>query len=110
MITDPSSLLRGTLDVLVLKALALGELHGLGVSKRIEQMTRGAFEIGPGSLFPALHRLEDAGNLAARWGPSETNRKAKYYRLTPSGKRRLENEIRQWKDFARTIGYALEAI
>ena len=109
MITDQSSLLRGALDILVLKALALGELHGLGVSKRIEQITRGAFEIGPGSLFPALHRLEAAGSLAARWGPSETNRRAKYYRLTPAGRRRLEGEIRQWTRFAGTISYALES-
>lgn len=108
MVTDQTSLFRGTLDILVLKALALGELHGLGVAKRIEQITRGEFEIGPGSLFPALHRLEAAGSLAARWGPSETNRKAKFYRLTPAGRRRLDGEVRQWVRFAGTIGHALE--
>jgi transcriptional regulator len=109
MITGETNLFRGTLDVLVLKALALGELHGLGVAKRVEQITRGAFEIGPGSLFPALHRLEAAGSVAARWGPSETNRRAKYYHLTAAGRRRLAAEIRQWSRFAGTINYALEA-
>jgi transcriptional regulator len=110
MLTDQSALLRGSLDLLVLKALALEELHGLGVSKRIEQITRGAFEIGPGSLFPSLHRLEAAGCLASRWGPSESNRRAKYYRLTAAGRRRLDAETRQWKRFALTMSVALEAI
>ena len=109
MITDETNLFRGTLDVLVLKALVAGELHGLGVAKRVEQITRGAFDVGPGSLFPALHRLEAAGSVAAHWGPSEANRRAKYYRLTAAGRRRLDAEIRQWKSFVGTINYALEA-
>jgi PadR family transcriptional regulator, regulatory protein PadR len=73
-----TSLLQGTLDLLILKSLALGELHGLGVSRRIDQITRGTFRVGPGSLFPALHRLEDAGWLTARWDNSENKRKAKF--------------------------------
>src|SRR5687767_1706919 len=77
-----TNLLQGTLDLLILKALALGELHGLGVSQRIEQSTRGTCSVGPGSLFPDLHRLESNGWLSAEWGASENNRKAKYYKLT----------------------------
>ena len=105
---DENNVLRGTLDLLILKALALGELHGVGVSKRIEQMTRGTFDVGPGSLFPALHRLEAAGRLTARWGASDTNRRAKFYRLTAAGKRRLEAETRQWEHIAGVIRLALE--
>jgi PadR family transcriptional regulator, regulatory protein PadR len=104
-----TNLLQGTLDLLILKALALGELHGLGVSRRIDQITRGTFSVGPGSLFPALHRLEDAGWLTARWGPSENNRKAKYYRLTRSGMKQLQIETGQWKRVALAISFALEA-
>ena len=104
-----TNLLQGTLDLLILKALALGELHGLGVSRRIEQITRGTFAVGPGSLFPALHRLEAAGRLGARWGASENNRKAKYYRLTAAGKRQLDVEAGNWKRIAVAISFALEA-
>jgi PadR family transcriptional regulator PadR len=103
-----TNLLQGTLDLLILKALALGELHGLGVSRRIEQITRGTFDVGPGSLFPALHRLETAGKLAARWGASENNRRAKYYKLTAAGKRQLDVETGHWKHIADAISYALE--
>ncbi len=102
-------LLQGTLDLLILKALALGELHGLGVSRRIEQITNGTFQVKPGSLFPALHRLEEAGWLASSWGASENNRKAKYYRLTPAGRRQLDSEIGQWKRIALAITLALQA-
>jgi PadR family transcriptional regulator PadR len=104
-----TNLLQGTLDLLILKALALGELHGLGVSRRIEQITRGTFDVGPGSLFPALHRLEAAGKLNARWGASENNRRAKYYRLTAAGKRQLDIETGHWKNIAIAISFALEA-
>jgi PadR family transcriptional regulator, regulatory protein PadR len=102
-----TNLLQGTLDLLILKALALGELHGLGVSRRIDQITRGTFAVGPGSLFPALHRLEDAGSLSSRWGPSENNRKAKFYRLTKAGIKQLQVETGQWKRVATAISYAL---
>ena len=78
--SEQAKLLQGTLDLLILKALALGELHGLGVSRRIEQITNGTFQVKPGSLFPALHRMEEAGWLVAKWGESESNRRAKYYR------------------------------
>src|SRR3990172_3982755 len=87
------SLLQGTLDLLILKALVSGELHGLGVSRRIDRMTGGTFVVQPGSLFPALHRLEEAGWLASSWGPSENNRRAKYYRLTKAGTRQLGGEV-----------------
>src|SRR3954447_6393231 len=97
MPTAQANLLQGTLDLLILKTLALGELHGLGVSRRIEQITRGTFDVGPGSLFPALHRLEAAGRLASRWGPSENNRRAKYYTLTASGRRQLDLETGHWR-------------
>jgi transcriptional regulator len=84
----PANLLQGTLDLLILQALTVGELHGLGVARRVEQMTKGTFEVKPGSLFPALHRMEEAGWVVSAWGQSENNRRAKYYRLTASGRRR----------------------
>ena len=104
-----TDLLQGTLDLLALKALALGPLHGLGVSRRIEQITRGTFRVKPGSLFPALHRMEEAGWLESSWGESENNRRAKYYRLTRAGRRQLEAEIESWRRIALAIGGALEA-
>ena len=104
-----ADILPGTLDLLILKALALGELHGLGVSGRIEQITRGTFDPGPGSLFPALHRLEAGGRLSSRWGPSENNRRAKYYKLTAAGRRQLDVETGHWKRVAVAIAFALEA-
>ena len=109
MAASQTNLLQGTLDLLILKALALGELHGLGVSRRIEQITRGTFSVGPGSLFPALHRLESARRLGSRWGPSENNRKAKYYWLTAAGKRQLDVETGHWRRIAVAISFALEA-
>ena len=106
---SPTNLLQGTLDLLILKSLALGELHGLGVSRRIEQITRGTFRVKPGSLFPALHRMEEAKWLAAEWGASENNRRAKYYRLTAAGRRQLETEVGEWKRIAVAIAFALQA-
>lgn len=103
-----SDLLQGTLDLLVLKALALGPLHGLGVSRRIEQMTKGTFQVKPGSLFPALHRMEEAGWLASSWGESENNRRAKYYRLTKAGQRQLKVETEGWERIALAIANALQ--
>lgn len=102
-------LLQGTLHLLVLKSLALGELHGLGVSNRIEQMTKGTFKVKPGSLFPALHRMEEAGWLESSWGESENNRRAKYYRLTTAGRRQLETETEEWKLISVAITSALKA-
>ena len=102
-------LLQGTLDLLVLKALALGPLHGLGVSGRIEQITKGTFVVKPGSLFPALHRMEEAGWLESSWGESENNRRAKYYRLTKAGRRQLEAETEDWRRISVAITGALKA-
>lgn len=104
-----TDLLQGTLDLLVLKALALGPLHGLGVSRRIEQITKGAFQVKPGSLFPALHRMEQAGWLSSSWGESENNRRAKYYQLTKAGRRQLEAETEGWQRISLAIASALKA-
>ena len=102
-------LLQGTLDLLILKSLAAGELHGLGVSRRIAQITQGTFVVQPGSLFPALHRLEEAGWLESSWQPSENNRRAKYYSLTKAGRKQLGEETAQWNRIAVAIARALEA-
>lgn len=102
-----SDLLQGTLDLLILKALSLGPLHGLGVSRRIAQLTRNEFQVKPGSLFPALHRLAEKGWLKSEWGASETNRKAKYYELTPSGRRQLKVETRSWLKVSLAINRSL---
>jgi PadR family transcriptional regulator, regulatory protein PadR len=103
-----ASLLQGTLDLLILKALTAGELHGLGVSRRIEQITGGTFAVQPGSLFPALHRLEEAGWLSSFWEASENNRRAKYYRLTRAGHRQLGEETENWNRISLAIAKALE--
>jgi PadR family transcriptional regulator, regulatory protein PadR len=106
---EQTELLQGTLDMLILKTLALGPLHGLGVSRRIEQVTRGTFQVKPGSLFPALHRMEEEGWLASSWGESETRRRAKYYLLTKAGRKQLETEAERWGRISLAIGRALEA-
>ena len=102
-----SDLLQGTLDMLVLKALSLQPLHGLGVSNRINQITNGTFDVKPGSLFPALHRMEEAGWLKSEWGESENNRRAKFYSLTRAGRRQLETETEDWERIAAAIFSAL---
>jgi transcriptional regulator len=109
MASSRSDLLQGTLDLLILKALALKNLHGMGISRRIGQITNGTFEVKPGSLFPALHRMEEAGWLASAWGESETNRRAKFYRLTKLGRRQLETEMDQWERISLAITNALQA-
>lgn len=106
--TGRADLLLGTLDLLVLKVLELQPLHGLGVGRRIEQVTRGAFQVKPGSLFPALYRMEHAGWLASSWGQSETNRRARYYRLTAAGRQRLATETEQWERVAGAMRLALQ--
>src|SRR6266545_872777 len=103
----PTDLLRGTLDLLILKSLDLGSHHGLGVSRRIAQMTGGTFDVKPGSLFPALHRLEERGWLASEWGESDTRRRAKYYKLTAAGRKRLRVETEQWERVSLAIAWAL---
>ena len=107
MASPQTNLLVGTLDVLILKALALQPLHGLGVSRRIEQVTGGTFVVKPGSLFPALHRMEESGWLTAEWGTSENNRKAKFYRLTATGRRQLHAEVSEWQRIAAAMTLAL---
>jgi PadR family transcriptional regulator, regulatory protein PadR len=103
------AILQGTLDLLILKGIGDGTFHGLGVSKRVEQITQGSFHVAPGSLFPALHRMEEAGWLSSQWGESENNRRAKYYRLTKSGKRQLESETGDWNAVVVAIAKALNA-
>ncbi len=106
---ERSDLLQGTLDLLILTAVALQPLHGLAIARRIEQVTRGAFAVKPGSLFPALHRLEEQGWLRSAWGESENRRKAKYYTLTRAGRRQLEVETNEWRRVSAAIARAIEA-
>lgn len=100
-------LLRGTLDVLILKSLVVEPLHGLGVSRRILALTGGTFDVQPGSLFPALHRLEEQGWLAASWGESENKRRARFYRLTAPGRRHLKRQTETWDQVSSAIARAL---
>jgi PadR family transcriptional regulator PadR len=109
MSSKQTNLLQGTLDLLILKALGSGELHGLGVSRRIEQITHGTFLVKAGSLFPALHRMEEAGWLNSFWGESENNRRAKFYRLTKAGKSQIEIETAEWTKVALAMTKALKA-
>jgi transcriptional regulator len=104
-----TDLLRGTLDLLILQSLRTGANHGLGISRRIAQVTQGAFDVRPGSLFPALHRLEEKGWLSSDWGESENNRKARYYRLTSAGSRQLKAETQNWDRVSLAIARALKA-
>jgi PadR family transcriptional regulator, regulatory protein PadR len=105
---EQTTLLQGTLDLLILRSLVTGEKHGLGVSRRIEQITQGTFVVKPGSLFPALHRMEEEGWISAFWGESENNRRAKFYRLTKAGRKQLESETKRWDRIVWAIGRALE--
>ena len=107
MPSAPSDLLQGTLDVLILNALALEQLHGMGISRRIAQMTSGAFDVKAGSLFPALHRMEQAGWLTSSWGQAETNRRAKFYSLTKAGRKQLQTETQRWERISLAMGAAL---
>jgi transcriptional regulator len=100
-------LLRGTLDLLILKALAHQPAHGLGVSRRVAQMTGQTFDVKPGSLFPALHRLEEQGWLKSEWGESENNRRAKFYELTKAGRKHIETETAAWSRIAAAMASAI---
>jgi transcriptional regulator len=102
------ALLQSTLDVLILKVLALEPMHGMAISRRIAQVTNDTFQVKPGSLFPALHRLEEAGWLSADWGESENNRRAKFYRLTKRGHRQLKQETDNWSRISAAMSGALE--
>jgi PadR family transcriptional regulator PadR len=106
---EPGTVLPGTLDLLVLKAVSLGEMHGYGVLLRITQITRGALIVEQGALYPALHRLEHQGLLSSDWGVSENKRKAKFYRLTVPGRRRLQDETASWSKTVSAIAAALAA-
>jgi PadR family transcriptional regulator len=106
-VASKTDLLQGTLDLLILNALATGERHGLGIARRIEQATQEAFAVRPGSLFPALHRLEEQGWLESEWGESENRRRAKFYRLTRTGRRQLERETASWERISGAIALAL---
>ena len=99
----------GTFELLILKALSLEPMHGLGISRRLEQLTRGSLQVNPGSFFPVLHRMEDDGWIRGRWGYTENNRRAKYYRLTPAGRKKLQEEEKRWRGVASTILAILEA-
>jgi transcriptional regulator len=107
--SEQAKLLLGTLDLLILKALATGPRHGLGISRRIEQITGGTFVVKAGSLFPALHRMEESGWLEASWG-LENKRRVKFYLLTPAGERQLEVEAEEWRRISTAIGSALESV
>jgi PadR family transcriptional regulator PadR len=102
-VDKPLDLLQGTLDMLILKAVSLGPLHGYGILLRIQQISRDQLEIQQGSLYPALYRLEHQGWITSEWGESENKRKAKYYRLTATGKRRLQTEAEKWNRMADVI-------
>jgi PadR family transcriptional regulator, regulatory protein PadR len=104
-----TDLLRGTLDLLILKALNLEPLHGVGISRRITQITKGAFEVSFGSLFPSLHRMEEKGWVEAEWRASENNRRAKYYRLTTAGRSQLKTEEREWNQVVKIMTAAVES-
>jgi transcriptional regulator len=104
---ESTDLLQGTLDLLILQTLAAGAMHGWGVAQRIQQVSKDVLQIGQGSLYPALHRLEYKGWIASDWGISENNRRAKYYRLTATGKMQLEAELVTWERLSAAIGLVL---
>jgi PadR family transcriptional regulator PadR len=108
-VSTTTELLQGTLDVLILKALSLGGLHGYGILLRIEQISRDKLQIQQGSLYPALYRLEHQGFITSEWGESENRRKAKFYRLTTSGRRQLRDEMAYWRRLSEAITMVLAA-
>ena len=107
MASEPTGILPGTLDLLILKAVSLGQLHGYGVLLRVQQMTQGALVVEQGALYPALYRLERQGLLDAEWGTSDNNRRAKFYRLTAAGRRRLREATEGWNRMVGIMGTAL---
>jgi PadR family transcriptional regulator PadR len=108
-VASTTELLQGTLDLLILKAISLGPLHGYGVLLRIQQMSRDKLQIQQGSLYPALYRLEHQGLVAWEWGESDNRRRAKFYRLTPAGRRRLNEEVAYWARLSAAIALVLRA-
>ena len=109
MTADRLGLPQGTLELLILKTLAPEPRHGWGISERIRQVSREALAVRQGSLYPALHRLERRGWIAASWGASEHNRRAKYYRLTPRGRRQLDSDVEAWRALTVAVGHVLDA-
>lgn len=109
MTGSEADVLQGTLDLLILKALTLGPLHGWGVSKRIRQMSKDVLEVNQGSLYPALHRLEDRGLIQASWGVSDKGRRAKFYTLTDAGREQFVEERESWELFATAVRHVLQA-
>ena len=107
MASSKAGLLQGTLDLLILRAVSLGPDHGLGIARRVQQITRGTFDVKPGSLFPALHRLEEQGWLRSEWGESENRRRAKSYELTKAGRRQIETETAAWSRIAAAMAAAI---
>ena len=107
--SEPTTLLQGTLDLLILKSLVAAEMHGLGIARRIQLITGGTFVVKPGSLFPALHRMEEEGWVSSYWGDSENNRRAKFYRLTKPGRKQLEAEAKRWGRISLAIAQVLQA-
>jgi PadR family transcriptional regulator, regulatory protein PadR len=105
----PAEILQGTLDMLILKAVSLGPLHGYGVLLRIQQISRDLLQVPQGSLYPALYRLEHGGFLKSRWGESENKRRSKYYELTAAGRRRLREETASWARITEAVGNVLDA-
>ena len=105
----PVDILRGTMDVLILRAVSWGPIHGYGVARWIEQATGEALKVEEGTLYPALHRLEDRGLIEAEWGLSENNRRARYYSITPAGRKELRQETASWTRFAQAMAAALAA-
>jgi PadR family transcriptional regulator, regulatory protein PadR len=108
MADKPSGLVQGTLDMLILKTLELEAMHGYGIAMRIEQISKGVFQVNPGSLFPAFRRLERAGWLKSEWQDTENNRRGKYYALTALGRKQLEGETREWARQAAAIARILQ--
>lgn len=105
---EKMDLLQGTLDLLILKTLALEDMHGWGIAQRIQQVSRDVLQVQQGSLYPALHRLEQQGWISADWRASENNRRAKYYALTRTGRRRLERETEEWRRFSSAVQQVLQ--
>ena len=105
----PTDLVQGTLDLLILKTLALETMHGWGIARRIRQVSGEVLQVNQGALYPALHRLEQSGWIKAKWGESENNRRAKFYSLTPAGRKYLEREQANWQRLSTAIGLVLEA-
>jgi PadR family transcriptional regulator PadR len=109
MSSTTTDLLQGTLDLLILKTLSLGAQHGWGVAQRIQQTSRDLLQINQGSLYPALHRLEEQGWIESKWGVSDNNRRAKFYRLTPDGQAQLDRETESWRQYAEAVRWVLQS-